>query len=160
MPHRLRFACPLSISVRPEIAGLFRSSISPTQPLMLRQPRAENQSVFWRRDRASSHHDASPPPPHLGTSSLRSRLLPKPQRAGDRRVGAAPAAFGLRSGEDEAQSHLSRSRVLGCTLPVLASLEGQPSDRQTRHHGPVAPQGISTLLAIDLEAWSWATINL
>ena len=47
----------------------FSSWISPDQPLMVRRHRAENQSVFRRRDHAGSHLDASLHPP-LGTSSL------------------------------------------------------------------------------------------
>ncbi len=94
------------------------------------------------------------------TSSLCSRLLPKPQRAGDRRAGTAPAARDLRSDEDQAQVHTSRSRVLGCAVPVLASLERHPGDRQAGHHDSLAPQGLSSLLAVDLEAWSWAAANL
>jgi hypothetical protein len=51
---RIQVACPSSLWVRRGIAGLFPFSISPAQPLMVRQYRAVNQSVFERRNPARS----------------------------------------------------------------------------------------------------------
>ncbi len=52
--------CASSISIRREIAGLLSSSISPAQPLIVRQDQGENQSVFERRNRAGSRSQCKP----------------------------------------------------------------------------------------------------
>ncbi len=67
------------------------------------------------------------------TSALRSRLLQKSERAGDRRVGTAPAARDIRFRDDETQAHASRSRILGRAIPVLAALERHSRHRQAGH---------------------------
>jgi len=46
--------CASSQSVRPEIAGLFSSSLSPGQPLRVRQDRGKNQPVRERGNGAAS----------------------------------------------------------------------------------------------------------
>ena len=47
-------ACPSSQSVLPEIAGLFSFSLSPAQPLRVRQDRGKNQPVSERGNGAAS----------------------------------------------------------------------------------------------------------
>ena len=94
------------------------------------------------------------------TSSLYSGLLPKSHEAGDRRTCPASAARNVRPEAIEAQAHTAGSRLLGCSVPVVASLEGCPGHRQARHGNPAAPQGLPSLLASDLEARPRAAADL
>ena len=142
----------------PRYCWLFPSWISLSQPLMVRQPRAENQSVFRRRDHAGSLLDASPPP-HLGASSLLRRLLPKSESASGRRACSAPAARNPGSDGIEAQAHASGSRLLGSAIPVLVALERHLRHRQAGHRDSLAPQGVPPVLAGHFEAWSRATAD-
>ena len=66
----------------------------------------------------------------------------------------------VRSDEIEAQHHTSRSRLLDRIVPVVAPLGRHPGHRQTRHCDSLAPQGLATLLASDLEAGSWEAADL
>lgn len=99
---------------------------------------------------------AGPAQSHNGAFSLCARILPKPQGAGDRGVGPAPATRDVRPDATKAQAHASRSHLLGRSVPLLASLERGPRHRQAGHGRPLAPQGIPALLADHLEAWPWA----
>jgi len=90
-------------------------------------------------------HDAGSAQPRDAASSLRPGLLPKPQGAGDRGVGPAPAARDVCPEATEAQAHASRSCLLGCVAQALASLERHPGDRQTGHCGSLAPEGLPPL---------------
>ena len=104
--------------------------------------------------------DAGPDQSRDAAPSLVSHLLPKPQRASDRRVGTAPAARNLRREAGEAESHTAGSRLLGWAIPILASLERGPCHRQAGHGDPLASQRLPALLAMDLEARSLAATHI
>ena len=142
----------------PGYCWFFSSRISPHQLLMVRQPRLENQSVSRRRHHAGSLLDASSPP-HLGASSLHSRLLPEPKGTSPCRTGTASAAGDLRVNAPETQTDAPRSRVLGGAISVLAALERHARDRQAGHSDSLAPQGFPPLLASHFEAGSWSTAD-
>ena len=91
---------------------------------------------------------------HVDTSSLQPCILPQPQRTSSRRVGSAPTARNVRPESSEGQAHAFRSGLLDCTAPILAPLERRFGHREAGHGGPLASQGISTVLALDLQARS------
>ena len=143
------------------MVGLFLHP-SRDRPATHSTARSGRESVFasvprWRR---IFGHDAGCAQSHDATPLLYCRLLPKPQRAGNRRARPPPAAHHLRPEAIKAQAYPDGPRLLGCTVPVLASLERHPGDRQAGHRDSLAPQGLPPLLAIDLEARSWATADL
>jgi hypothetical protein len=104
------------------------------------------------RDVATAQIRDAPPP-------LRSSLLSKPERPGNRRARLTSAARHLRPEGIQASDHTSGSDLLGPSFTNLVGLERHPGHRPARHSGPLASLGVPAPLATDLEARSRKATN-
>ena len=74
---------------------------------------------------------------------------------------AAPATTGSSQSTRQATAPApTRPRLLGPAFPPLAKLALCPGYRPARDGHPMAPEGIQTVLEMEIEAWqTWATAH-